>query len=340
MDKAEGFGEKVVMMVDLKSEMKRIKDLVDKEIRGIKSTIEGPTDLVEASFHLVLSGGKRVRPFILIKSAELFGSTIDRAMPAAVAIELLHNFTLIHDDIMDRDEYRRGVKTTHIVYGEPVAIIAGDFLFSYVFYILSKNYPPDIGLKLVELYSNASNLICMGQTMDVLPDKYIGSPDEYLEMIYRKTGALIEASAVAGGVVGGASEEGLKALQEFGSKIGIAFQIADDILGIVGDPKVTGKPVGNDIRNGKKTILVLSALERMDEPSRRRFLRVFGNLGCSEEEVMEAIDLIVSTGAIEDSREFMKSLYNDSIDALRTLPESEAREYLMEMARFIIYRDK
>ncbi len=327
-------------MVDLRSEMKRIKGLVDAEIRRIKAGLEGPDDLVEASFHLVLSGGKRVRPFILIKSAEVFGASLESSMPAAVAIELLHNFTLIHDDIMDRDEYRRGVKTTHILFGEPVAIIAGDLLFSYVFYILSKNYPPETGLKLVELYANASNLICMGQTMDVLPDKYIVSSDQYLEMVYRKTGALIEASAVAGGVVGGASEEELGLLREFGSKIGIAFQIADDILGIVGDPKVTGKPVGNDIRNGKKTILVLSALERMDSGSREKFLRVFGNPGSSDDEVMEAIDIIVSTGAIEDSREFMKRLYNDSINALRNLPESEARSYLMEMARFIIYRDK
>ncbi len=330
----------MVVMVDLRSEMKRIKGLVDAEIRRIKAGLEGPDDLVEASFHLVLSGGKRVRPFILIKSAEVFGASLESSMPAAVAIELLHNFTLIHDDIMDRDEYRRGVKTTHILFGEPVAIIAGDLLFSYVFYILSKNYPPETGLKLVELYANASNLICMGQTMDVLPDKYIVSSDQYLEMVYRKTGALIEASAVAGGVVGGASEEELGLLREFGSKIGIAFQIADDILGIVGDPKVTGKPVGNDIRNGKKTILVLSALERMDSGSREKFLRVFGNPGSSDDEVMEAIDIIVSTGAIEDSREFMKRLYNDSINALRNLPESEARSYLMEMARFIIYRDK
>lgn len=340
MDPAERLGEQVVVMIDLRSEMKRIKELVDAEIRRIKAGLEGPDDLVEASFHLVLSGGKRVRPFILIKSAEVFGSSLESSMPAAVAIELLHNFTLIHDDIMDRDEYRRGVKTTHILFGEPVAIIAGDFLFSYVFYILSRSYPPETGLKLVELYANASNLICMGQTMDVLPDKYIVSPDQYLEMVYRKTGALIEASAVAGGVVGGASEEELDLLREFGSKIGIAFQIADDILGIVGDPKVTGKPVGNDIRNGKKTILVLSALERMDTVSRERFLRVFGNPETSDDEVMEAIDLIVSTGAIEDSREFMKRLYKDSIDALRNLPESEARSYLMEMARFIIYRDK
>ena len=326
--------------LDLKSELMRIKDLVDEELRKLKSGLDGPNDLIEASFHLILSGGKRVRPFILIKSSEIFGVSIDEAMPAAVAIELLHNFTLIHDDIMDRDEYRRGVKTTHIVYGEPVAIIAGDFLFSYVFYILSRSYPSEVGLRLVDLYSNASNLICMGQTMDVLPSKYIGSSKQYLEMIYMKTGALIEASAVAGGIIGGASKEDLDNLRVYGGKIGVAFQIADDILGVVGDPKVTGKPVGNDIRNGKKTILVLSALERMDGDSRRRFLEIFGNVDCDENDIQEAINLIVETGVIDDSREFMKRLYNESINALRALPDSNARDYLMEIAKFIIYRRK
>jgi geranylgeranyl diphosphate synthase type I len=326
--------------IDIRSELGRVKRVVDGEIESLRSSITGPKDLIDASFHLVLSGGKRVRPFILIKAAELFSVPISRSIHAAVAIELLHNFTLIHDDIMDRDEYRRGVKTTHIVFGEPVAIIAGDFLFSQVFYILSRNYPPDIGLRLVELFSNASNMICMGQTMDVLPMKYIDDAERYLEMVYMKTGALIEASAVAGGVIGGGDDGDLTSLKTFGGKIGVAFQIADDILGVIGDPRVTGKPVGNDIRNGKRTILVLSAMEKMDSASRRRFLEVFGNSDSSEEDVREAIDLVVSTGVIESSRDYMESLYMESIEALSDFPDSDAKSYLIEMARFIIHREK
>lgn len=320
-------------------ELKNIKSVVDEEIVKIKASINGPRDLVNSSFHLILSGGKRVRPFILIKSAELFDVDIASSLPAAVAIELLHNFTLIHDDIMDKDEYRRGVKTTHIVYGEPVAIIAGDFLFSNVFSILAKSYPPEIAIKLVNIYSYASNLICIGQTMDILPSKYIDSSKAYLDMIYKKTGALIEASAVSGGVIGEGSEEEFNALKEYGRKIGVAFQIADDILGIIGKPKVTGKPVGSDIRNGKRTLLVLNAIEKMSEHNRVLFNKVFGNEDADEDDIKKVIQLIVDTGVIEEARREMESLYLSSLQSLDIFPDSDAKNYLMEMARFIIYRE-
>jgi geranylgeranyl diphosphate synthase type I len=314
--------------------------MVDRAIKQFKDGLEAPSILLDAAFHLVLSGGKRVRPFILIKSSELFGVKIEYSLPAAVSIELLHNFTLIHDDIMDRDEYRRGVKTTHVLYGDSVAIIAGDYLFSQVFHILSSNYDDVVAGKLVNLFSQASNQICMGQTMDVLPDKYIFSKDSYLDMVYLKTGALIEASAVAGGIIGGASSRELDALKRYGGRIGIAFQISDDILGIIGDPKVTGKPVGNDIRNGKKTLLVLEALERMDDDEREFFNSVFGSSTSSDEDVRKAIDIIVSTGVIEESRRYMRRLYSEAVDALSLFDDSLPKRYLIDMAKFIIERRK
>jgi geranylgeranyl diphosphate synthase type I len=322
------------------SELKRVKGIVDDELRRYREMFKGPLDLVEAAFHLPLSGGKRVRPFILIKSAGLFGKDIEEALPAAIAIELLHNFTLIHDDIMDRDEFRRGVKTTHVLFGESVAIIAGDYLFSIVFNILSKNYDQHVVKSLVELYSNASNLICMGQTMDILPDKYIVDEDNYLEMIYLKTGALIEASAVAGGIIGGASGEELGALRRYGERIGVAFQISDDILGVIGDPKVTGKPVGSDVRNGKRTILVIKGLKRMDEDDKKVFLEVYGNEASSDEEVRRAIDILVSTGVIDEMRSYLYKLYEEALEALEVFPESDDKKYLIDIARFIIERER
>lgn len=320
-------------------ELKNIKSMVDKEVARIKASVHAPEDLVDSSFHLILSGGKRVRPFILIKSAELFDVDISSSLPAAVAIELLHNFTLIHDDIMDKDEYRRGVKTTHIVYGEPVAIVAGDFLFSNVFSILARSYPSETAVKLINIYSYASNLICMGQTMDILPLKYIDSPETYLDMIYKKTGALIEASAVSGGVIGEASEEELEALRGYGGKIGVAFQIADDILGVIGKPEVTGKPVGSDIRNGKHTLLVLNAVEKMSGDDRILFDKVFGDVNADEDDVKKVIQLILDTGVIEEAKKKMESLYLSSLQSLNVFPASDAKNYLMEMAHFIIYRE-
>ena len=320
-------------------ELKNIKSIVDEEIKKVKSSIEGPKDLINSSFHLILSGGKRIRPFILIKSAELFDVDIHHSLPAAVAIEFLHNFTLIHDDIMDKDEYRRGVKTTHIVYGEPIAIIAGDFLFSNVFNILARSYPPEIAVKLVTIYSNASNLICDGQTRDVMPSKYIDSPEAYMDMIYKKTGALIEASAVSGGVIGKASEKELESLRNYGRKIGIAFQITDDILGIIGKPEITGKPVGSDIRNGKHTLLVLNAIKKFSSHEKALFDKVFGNENADEDALNKVIQSIVATGVIEEARKEMESLYLSSLRSLDIFSQSNAKNYLIEMAHFIIYRE-
>lgn len=326
--------------IELLKELKRIRNMVDEEIVKIKNSIDGPADLIESSFYLILSGGKRIRPFILIKSAELFDVDIDKSLPAAVAIELLHNFTLIHDDIMDKDVYRRGVKTTHVMFGEPIAIIAGDFLFSNVFSILSRYYPTGIAAKLVDVYSKTSNLICMGQTMDILPSKYIDSSETYIDMIYKKTGALMEASALSGGLIGGASEEEANALREYGRKIGIAFQIADDILGIIGKPEVTGKPVGSDIRNGKHTLLVLNAMGKMTLQQRTFFKKVFGNEDADEDDVKKAIEFIVESGVIEDARRSMEALYLNSVNSLNIFPESDAKQYLIEVSHFIIHRER
>lgn len=324
----------------LLGEMNRFRANINKYIADLRMELDGPKDLIDASFHLVLSGGKRVRPFILVKSAELFGVAENEALPAAAAIELLHNFTLIHDDIMDKDEFRRGVKTTHILYGEPLAIVAGDYLFSLVFKILVDNYTREVASQLVKLYAEASMLICSGQTMDILPAKYIDCSDDYMEMVYRKTGALIEASAVAGGIIAGVDEEELRHLRTFGRKIGIAFQIADDILGVIGDPRVTGKPVGNDIRNGKRTLIVLIAESRMNDDERIVFNGVFGREDASDNEILDIVKIFNRHNVFDDAKRLMYSLYSDAMDALDNLPASRAREYLEYLGRYIIEREK
>jgi len=324
---------------ELLAELNRVKTVVNKAINQIVESMEGPKDLIDASFHLILSGGKRVRPFLLIKSAGIFNVSEEYVLPASVSLELLHNFTLIHDDIMDRDEFRRGVKTTHVLYGEPVAIVAGDLLYSLVFKILSDNYPPRLSRKLVNLFSKASIDICMGQTMDLLPEKYISGIEDYIGMIYLKTGALIEASIVGGGIIGGADDNTLSLLNEFGRNIGIAFQIADDILGTFGDPNITGKPVGSDIKNGKMTIVALLALNRLEGESLNLFKSVFGNTNASIEDVKEVIDVLNNYSIADTARDLMLKYYNSALSSLRGLPESRDRDFLEAMARFIVERE-
>ena len=175
--------------------------------------------------------------------------------------------------------------------------------------------------------------------MDLLPEKYISRIEDYIEMIYLKTGALIEASIVAGGIIGGADDNTLTLLKEFGKNIGIAFQIADDILGTFGDPSITGKPVGSDIKNGKMTIVALLALNRLEGESLNLFKSVFGNTNASIEDVKEVIDVLNNYSIADTARDLMLKYYNSALSSLRGLPESRDRDFLEAMARFIVERE-
>ncbi|HEW93355.1 MAG TPA: polyprenyl synthetase family protein [Thermoprotei archaeon] len=319
-------------------EFKELREKINAELFKYINEVKAPDKLYNASFHLIRSGGKRIRPIILVKVNEMFGGDFSEAIPAAIAIELLHNFTLIHDDIMDRDEYRRGVKTTHVVYGESMALLAGDFLFSIVFNIISAHYNGSKANKLTNIFSDASMKICKGQAMDIEPETYIRNMDDYLEMIYLKTASLIEASVLSGVVLSG-RDEYMDVMSSFGVKIGLAFQMADDLLGIIGDPSKTGKPVGSDIRNGKRTLPILYALDKFDVDSKEKFDRVFGNLSASDNEVNEIIKLLIDVGAIEYTRKYMINLADEAIKILSRFEENPAKLFLEDLVRFIVYRE-
>ncbi|MFQ5710205.1 MAG: polyprenyl synthetase family protein [Candidatus Geothermarchaeales archaeon] len=329
----------------LRRKLNDIRNAVGEELRRIKEENRFPQDLYDAAFHLPLTGGKRVRPFLAIKSAQMFGSDVRDALPVAIAVELLHNFTLIHDDIMDRDEFRRGVPTTHVVWGEPIALAAGDALFSMIFsYVVEemgrRRFDPPIIVSAVETLSRGAQTICEGQTMDVLAEKYISKESEYLKMVYKKTAALFKVSCVLGGIVGGASEKDRKHLDEFGRNIGVAFQIVDDVLGIVGDPKVTGKPVGNDLRLGKKTLIVIHALEKGSGRDRREISSIFGNEEAPPERLGEVIDLLIRLGSVDHARETARKYMDRAIDSLLMLPDNEHRGDIESLARFICSRER
>lgn len=315
------------------------KDRVDSYISIHLENLVGPDLLKRASSHLILSGGKRIRPVLTLSITELLGGDVENALPAASAIEFLHNFTLIHDDIMDRDEFRRGVKTTHILFGESLAILAGDYLFSMVFGIIARNYSGEKARLLTKLLAEASENICIGQAMDINPDKYVRNEEEYLRMIYLKTASLIEAATASGAVLADRYDD-IEMFRNFGNYIGVAFQIADDILGLIGDPKITGKPVGNDIRNGKRTLPVLYSLNRMSSGEREKFLNVFGDAEASDEEVSEAIKLVVDHGGVEYSRSLMRSYADKAIKILMSFDESETREFLINLVEFIVSRER
>lgn len=314
----------------------------------ILSSLDGrPKELYKASAHYISSGGKRLRPFIVTKASELFGGSSRKAMPAAAAIELVHNFSLVHDDIMDNDNVRHNVPTVHASYGIPLAILAGDILFSKAFQLMSVG-----GLKegiseksiseMVSRLSTACINVCEGQAMDMqMASEGVKAYSErdYISMIEKKTASLFELSCSLGVLSADNCNKGdLERLSIFGKNIGIAFQLIDDLIGIVGDPKVTGKAVGNDIREGKKTYPMVLVLEKADLQEKNKLLRIFGSRKTTDWELKDAIKIVSGLGIEQDIRTLAESYISRALRSIDGYIESESKKALQTSADFIVQR--
>ncbi len=306
-----------------------------------------PQFLYEAALHIIKAGGKRMRPAILMASGLMLDGAEEELIPYAASVELIHTFTLIHDDIMDNDEYRRNVKTVHMIWGVPTAIVAGDLLFSKSFEIPLSGKPirnPSKHIKAVYELSRATSIVAEGQAMDMsFENKEEVGEKEYLEMIYKKTAALIEASAVTGAIIAEAPQADVERLREYGRKIGLAFQIKDDILGIYGKEEITGKPVYSDFKEGKKTLLVIKALEKADPGEKRALKKVLGNRDLPRREYEKAAEIIESLGVKEEVEEKAHRMVDEAITLLKELESSVKEDYrqvLIELARYTVEREK
>lgn len=312
------------------------------------SCLDGkPKELYQASSHLIRTGGKRLRPFMVIKSCEMLGGTLKRALPAAGAVELVHNFTLVHDDIMDNDEMRHSTATVHRSYGVPLAILAGDILFSKAFELLTFNCRKvGIGDKaignMVGRLSVACTEICEGQAIDigVASSTRLPSTSDYITMVGKKTAALFEVSCALGALSAPSpTEEDIKNLSRFGRDIGIAFQLVDDLIGVIGDPKVTGKSAGNDLREGKKTYPILKALDLAKDKDREKLLKAFGARDTvSSGELKEAVRIISDIGIEQDVRNLAKKYMLDALASIEPYHDSYAKRALQFSADFVVGR--
>ena len=220
-----------------------------------------PQNLYDAAQYILSIGGKRVRPVSVLMANELFAEINEDCYNVATAIELFHNFSLIHDDIMDKAPVRRGMPTVHIKYGEATALLAGDVMFAQAYDYLTRIQLQHVQ-KIIRLFNTTSKQVCEGQQMDMdFEGRTSVSLNEYVEMITLKTSVLLAASMQLGAMLGGASQHNQEHLYEFGKNIGIAFQVQDDYLDAFGDPEKFGKQVGGDILANKKTFLLIHALE-------------------------------------------------------------------------------
>jgi geranylgeranyl diphosphate synthase type I len=241
--------------------------------------LKHPTILYEASRHLPFAGGKRIRPFLAMISCESLSGDIQKVLPFAAGLELMHNFTLVHDDIMDHSMLRRKLPTVHVKFGEPTAILSGDLLFAKSFEaILNTSVDYSILKQLQQDFINCIIAICEGQQLDVGFEKQKTVTEQiYLDMISKKTGALFELSSKGGGVIGGGNTKEITALKTYGMALGLAFQIWDDYLDMSSNTTTLGKDIGNDIRNGKKTLIAVHCLSQVTGKEKQLLDNIFGN---------------------------------------------------------------
>ena len=258
--------------MDIKAEIGRHTDEAEQIITSYLPEENGyQKTVIEAMNYSFLAGGKRLRPILMLETYRLFGGKSKVIEPFMAAIEMIHTYSLVHDDLpaMDNDEYRRGKKTTHVVYGEAMAILAGDALLTYAFETAAKALDiepqnPGIG-KAIRILSAKAGIYGMvgGQTVDVESENTCDMTKEKLDFIYRlKTSALIEASMMIGAVLAGATGSEQKIVEEVASKVGLAFQIQDDILDVTSTMEVLGKPIGSDEKNHKSTYVTYEGIEK------------------------------------------------------------------------------
>lgn len=299
--------------------------------------------------HQIRTGGKRIRPALTIICCKAVGGREKDALPIAAAMELIHNYSLIFDDIIDHGEYRRGKPTVRKLYGDVMAMLAGLHYREAITEAVNDSKNSHV---LHELVAKTIKDIIEGERLDILFEqagrheeylikhrRLVITLDDYLKMISLKTGALIRASCVAGGIVADASNNELKLLDDYGISIGIAFQIADDILDIFGEEKRIGKKRGKDIIEHKLgNVVILLSLNYLPKSEKSELLSILRKDVVSEEDVEKAISLISNTKAKEEAYALGVKYVEQALKSIRKLPRSEDREMLEELANFIIYR--
>jgi len=329
----------VIPMVALLESYKERVGKINEYIMHSLEVVENK-DLKAAMAHYPQAGGKRLRPLLATISCEAVGGKWTAALPFGAALELVHNFTLVHDDVMDNDETRRGIKTVHAQYGIPKAILAGDALFARAFELIPDSDTHDDRLvQLVEIIAKAVRLLAEGQQMDMeFEGRKTVMDKEYMKMIELKTAVLYSAAAQGGAVIGESTDREEDALQEYGRLVGLGFQIWDDVLDLTSDEKTFGKPVLNDIRNGKKTLIMISALEDIHGKDREDLFRALGNKKATPEQLLAARNVLDRAGAIDHAIEIANGLITEAKEKLTVLKDTKYRKCLESFADYTVTR--
>ena len=328
------------MKIDIKKILSEYTPIVEKEIKKIIQKNKKPFEAYGLIWDLLDRGGKRFRPAMCIISCEAVGGKAKYALPAAAGIEMLHNATLLHDDIEDNSDERRGKGCIHKIYGVPLAINAGDVLYFSAYLPLVKLKSE----KAREILAKSFVEIGEGQAYDigwVEKEKWDISEKGYTDMVAKKTGALIGASSSAGAYIGGATEKTARILYNYGKAIGAAFQIQDDVLNLIGDVKKYGKEIGGDISEGKRTLIIINTLQNASKKDRNNLIKILSSHTKNKKKIIEAIDIIKRYDGIDYALDYANKLVKKAKQDLKRakLKKNKSTEILFAFADFFINRE-
>lgn len=322
----------------------KIRRLIEKELEELEFPKE-PSSLYDPVRYTLSLGGKRIRPYFTLIGCGLCGGEPEEALPAGMAIELLHNFTLLHDDIMDAAETRRGKQSVFRKWNSSTAILSGDAMYAWAFeqlqyYGENAAYGKRQYAAIMQIFLRSARTVCEGQAFDLeFEQKDDVTVADYLEMIKGKTAALISASFQLGGAVAGADYSQLQNLKEIGNEAGTAFQIQDDLLDVIADPSKFGKKRGGDIAEGKKTYLSILALEEGTEHQKKLLQSVLNKSSVQDSGIKRVIDLYEELGILKKTGLKIKQHYEHAIELINNFDSTEYKNELIAYLGNLINRE-
>lgn len=320
--------------------IQQLQNIINKAIADTKYT-EKPVELYEPISYLMELGGKRMRPVLVLVSAELFRGDVLKAIDAAIGIELFHNFTLMHDDIMDKAPLRRGKPTVHAKWSESAAILSGDVMFVEAYKMMIK-VEDQILREVLDIFSTTASGVCQGQQADMnFEHRDNVSIAEYLHMIKQKTAVLLAGSMQIGALIGGAEKSQSRLIYEFGENLGLAFQLQDDILDVYGNPEKFGKQVGGDILANKKTFLLIKAKELAIQNKSAELAQWLDGKSYDPAEKIKAITTIYDSLGVRKLAEIqMEEFVIMALAALEKIPaKNDTKALLKSFAESLLVRE-
>lgn len=329
--------------MDLEEILKGRAMIFDRALTG-NLTPREPEVFYDALRWIPLSGGKRLRPILAMLSCEAVGGVPETTIPFGIALEYMHNSTLVHDDIIDKDQWRRGLQTTHEKFGIPFAILAGDALIGETYRMLSYMAPPELNSviykELIRSIADAAKNFYEGEALDI---EFAVRSDvtipQYMRMIEKKTAQLYYLAGKGGALIGKGDSKQVENLAEYGTLFGLMFQIKDDLLNILTEQIILGKQmIGSDILNGKRTLMLVHVLSEISESDKKKMMKVVGNEQADQQEVLGVIDMFRAYGSIDYAQNKLAEYRDSSKRCLEVVDASESKELLSALADYSVTR--